>query len=352
MDFELTDEQLELQAVLRDLVDRECPPSLPRAVVAGTDDGSALWKTLVQLEWPGLTVPEDDGGTGASAVELAIALEELGRGADPTPFLATTSQYVPVVRECATPEQRRPLLSAVCGGGTGAVAWDGVEAEAVGDGWQLTGTARFVLDGDRADELAVVTPSGVFVVPKADAAATRVPALDGTLHVAEVAFDGVSVPAERALTAPGADRAREEAVTGLAATMVGASQRILELVLEHVKSRHQFGVPIGSFQAVKHMAVDLYVAIERARALCHFAALTIAEDDPRRTSAASMAKAGAGDCQRIACAHGIQLFGGLGYTWENDLQIYVRRAKAGELLLGSTAEHRAIVARAALEATR
>ena len=134
--------------------------------------------------------------------------------------------------------------------------------------------------------------------------------------------------------------------------MVGASQRILEIVLDHVKERHQFGVPIGSFQAVKHMAVDVYVAIERARALCHFAALAIAEDDDRRGLAASMAKAAAGDAQRIAAQHGIQLFGGLGYTWENDLQLYVRRAKVGELLLGGSAEHRARAARTVLAGFR
>ena len=139
---------------------------------------------------------------------------------------------------------------------------------------------------------------------------------------------------------------------GLAATRVGASQRILELVLEHVKGRHQFGVPIGSFQAVKHMAVDVFVAVQRARALYQFAALTIAEDDPRRAVAASMAKAAAGDCQRIAARHGVQLFGGLGFTWENDLQLYVRRAKAGELLLGTTSVHRAVVARSTFEAAR
>ncbi len=131
---------------------------------------------------------------------------------------------------------------------------------------------------------------------------------------------------------------------------MGASQRILELVLDHVRSRHQFGQPIGAFQAVKHMLVDLYVAIERARALSHFAALTLAEDDDRQVVAASMAKAAAGDCQRIATQHGIQLFGGLGFTWENDLQLFVRRAKAGELLGGSTARHRAIVGRAAMAA--
>jgi alkylation response protein AidB-like acyl-CoA dehydrogenase len=143
-------------------------------------------------------------------------------------------------------------------------------------------------------------------------------------------------------------RARQEAVIGLAAVTVGACQRILDLALDHVKSREQFGVPIGSFQAVKHMAVDMFVAINKARALVQFAALTIAEDDERRAAAASMAKAAAGDAQRVVVRHGIQLFGGLGYTWENDLQLFVRRAMAGELLLGTSVEHRAVVARAAL----
>ena len=342
MDFELTDEQVELQGVVHDVVARECPPSLVRAVVAGGDEDAALWKTYVELDWPSLTVPEADGGLGFSAIELALVLEELGWVSDPTPFLATTSQYVPLVRACGGGE----LLAAVCTGTTGAVAWDGV----VIDGGALRGTARTVLDGDRADELAVVTPDAVYVVPSADVQATRTPAFDGTLHVADVTFDGVTVPADRTFTGVDAGRARDEALVGMAATMVGASQRILDLVLEHVKSRHQFGVPIGSFQAVKHMAVDVYVAIQRARALVQYAALTIAEDDPRRTVAASMAKAAAGDCQRITARHGVQLFGGLGFTWENDLQLYLRRAKAGELLLGGAAEHRAVVARARLEA--
>ena len=107
MDFELDDDQLDLQRVVRDVVERECPPALVRSVVDGSDDGRALWKTLVELDWPSLTVPLDDGGMGMSAVELAITLEELGRGADPTPFLATTSQYVPLVREAAGAERRR-----------------------------------------------------------------------------------------------------------------------------------------------------------------------------------------------------------------------------------------------------
>lgn len=357
MDFELTDDQLELQRVVREVAEQECPAALVRAVVDGKGDEQPLWDTFVGLDWPSLVVPEAAGGMGFSAVELVIVLEELGRVADPTPFLATTSQYLPLVRESGDADQRAALLAPICTGATGAAAFAAADVTAArdGDGWLLHGTARAVLDGDRADELAVVarTPDGigVFVVPGPAARATRVPTFDPTLHVAEVALDGVAVATERALLAAGGAgvaRAREEAVAGLAAAMVGASQRVFDLALAHLRDRKQFGVPIGSFQALKHLAVDVHVAIEKARALHQFAGLAIAEDDPRRSSAASMAKAAAGAAQRLAVGHGIQFFGGLGYTWENDVHLYARRAKAGELLLGTSAEHRAHVAREAL----
>ena len=140
------------------------------------------------------------------------------------------------------------------------------------------------------------------------------------------------------------ERSRHVALTGMALTIVGACQRILDLVLEHVRERHQFGVPIGSFQAIQHKAADMHVAIERARALAYFAALTIAEDDPRRRLAAAMAKASAGECQALVFRHGLQSFGGMGFTWENDLQFALKRAKAGELMLGGAASHRAMIA--------
>ena len=358
MDFELDAEQLELQGVVRDIASRECPPTLVRAVVAGDDDGRGLWKTFVELDWPSLTVPADAGGMGMSAVELVIVLEELGRVADPTPYLATTSQYVPLVRACAAGDEGAALLGAVCSGATGTAAFAGdcVHARRDGDGWVLDGIARHVVDGDRADSLAVVAATGdgvgVFVVPAEVVDASRTRTFDGSFHLADVVVDGARVGPDRAFTGPAVaeavERARQEATAGLAAVMVGASQRVLELVLDHVQERRQFGVPIGSFQAVKHLAVDMYVAVERARALCHFAGLTLAEDDDRRSLAASLAKAAAGDCQRLVARHGVQLFGGLGFTWENDLQIYVRRAKVGEPLLGSTADHRARAARLAL----
>jgi alkylation response protein AidB-like acyl-CoA dehydrogenase len=362
VDFELTDDQRDLLEVVAGVAGRECPPSLLRSIIAGDDDGLALWKTLVGLDWTSLAVPADDGGMGLGMVELAVTLEELGRVADPTPLLATTSQFVPLVRECGDPGQRRALLGAACAGASGAAAFSGgeVRAEREADGFVLTGAARFVLDGDRADEIAVVADGDdgpvVCVVPGARAQSTRLNTFDPTLHVADVAFDQVRVDTDRVLGAGAAEspqrveRARQEAVTGLAAAMVGASRRMLDLTLVHVGQRHQFGVPIGSFQAVKHLAVDVHIAIERARVLYQFAALAIDEDDPRRSLAASMAKAAAGDAQHLAGRHCIQLFGGLGYTWENDLHLYLRRAKAFELLLGTAADHYGVVARAALPA--
>jgi alkylation response protein AidB-like acyl-CoA dehydrogenase len=357
MDFELTDDQEELRRLARDVAEQECPPKLVRAVAedrAG-DQVDALWQTFVSLDWPSLTIAEDDGGMGLTAIESVLTVEELGRVADPSPFLATTTQFVPLVRGCLDGPERAELLRSVCAGSTGAASFDptGVSVSVDGEGWRLSGTARHVVDADRADHVAIVADTdsgpGVFVVPASAVATRRTPTFDSTLHLADVGLDDVAVGPDRSAVGeavgPGIERARREAVTALSASMVGASQRVFELALEHIRERHQFGQPIGAFQALKHMAVDIYVAIERARALCHFAALTLAEDDDRQSLAAAMAKTAAGEAQRIATRHGVQFFGGLGYTWENDLQLFVRRAKSGEPLLGSTAHHRAEVAR-------
>ncbi|HET6950734.1 MAG TPA: acyl-CoA dehydrogenase family protein [Acidimicrobiales bacterium] len=372
MDFEFDENQLGLQAAAAEVLAKECPPSYLRAVLGGDQDPADLWRTLAGLDWPALAIAAEHGGLGASAVELAIVVEQLGYVGDPTPFLATTTQFVPVVAACGDEGQRRRFLGAVASEacpGTLALAgadgrWDprtpAVEATRAGDRWRLRGTAAFVIDGDRAAELAVLAATergpAAFVVPAGATQVRRTPSLDQALHVAEVTFDGATVGEDRRLAGPdaaaGFERALDAAVAGLAMMTVGACQRALDMVLEYARGREQFGVPIGSFQAVKHKAVDMYVAIERARALGYFAALTIAEDDDRRSLAASMAKAAAGDAQHIVFQHGIQLFGGIGFTWENDVHLYLRRAKAGELLLGGAAAHRAKVGRSVMDGSR
>jgi alkylation response protein AidB-like acyl-CoA dehydrogenase len=322
--LELDADQRLWQETVRDAVGKQCPATLVRNVAEDGADPLPLWNTYVEAGWTELVDREN-------AVELAIVLEELGRATDPTPFLATMSQFAPLVGDRFDPQK------------SGTALHDGVSAHRDADGWILNGTSRHVLDGDRAERLAVVTAAGVFLVDAGAATTRRSDVFDPVLHVAEVTLPGVHV-ADADRLCVDAEKARHLALTGMAMTMVGACQRILDLALEHVKSRYQFGVPIGSFQAIQHKAVDMHVAIERARALGYFAALTIAADDPRRRLAAAMAKASAGECQSVVFRHGMQMFGAMGFTWENDLQFALKRAKAGELLLGGAAEHRAMIA--------
>ncbi|OAA29657.1 acyl-CoA dehydrogenase [Frankia sp. EI5c] len=322
--FEFDSDQRLWQKTVREVLVRECPPELVRRVADEGADPAPLWQTYADLGWTELVEP-------AEAVELAILLEELGRAVDPTPYLATMTWFAPLVPGGTEP------------GRTGTAVLDGVTAHRDRDGWLLHGTGTHVLDGDRADSLAVVTEAGVFTVPSAAATVTRLPVFDPALHIATVTLAGVRVaPDARRAVDPAP--ARDLALTGLALTIVGACRRILELTLDHVRAREQFGAPIGSFQAVKHKAVDMHVAVERARALAYFAALTIAAGDPRRRLAAAMAKAAAGECQSLVVRNGLQLFGAMGFTWENDLQFAIKRAVACELLLGGAAEHRALIA--------
>ncbi|MFD0364693.1 acyl-CoA dehydrogenase family protein [Nocardia sp. GCM10030253] len=324
MIFEFDSDQRLWQETVRDVVAKRCPPAVIREIVDHGTDPAPIWHAYVEHGWTELTDP-------ANAVELAIVLEELGRATDPTPYLATMTQFAPLAPEFARP------------GETGAAVFEGVLARREGTGWRLDGTARHVLDGDRADRLAVVTAAGVFVVPAAAVTAARTEIFDPVVHLAEVSFENVRVGDEdRSATQVRA--ARQVSLTGMALTMVGACQRILDLALEQVRTREQFGVPIGTFQAVKHKAADMHVAVERARALAYYAALTIAENDPGRELAAAMAKAAAGECQSLVFRHGVQLFGAMGFTWENDLQFALKRAKLGELLLGGAATHRALIA--------
>jgi alkylation response protein AidB-like acyl-CoA dehydrogenase len=353
-----TEEQEELRSAVRSVLAKECPASLPRSIVEGTGDADGLWARMVGLDWPALTVPEADGGIGYGFVELAVLVEELGRVIAPGPLFATATQFVPFVRECGTPEQRAALLGPVATGavtGTVAVAelpmgWnlDGVQAtlRADGDNRVLNGTKHHVLSPE-VDHVAVVArlESGelaVAIVPTTSATVERIDPLDKTRPVGHLTFSKVAVPADRVLLGGTAavTRALEEATVAMALETLGTCQAIFEVTLQYAKDREQFGVPIGSFQAVKHRLADCYMQLERARALCYFATACLAEDDPRRAEATAMAKAAAGDCQRFVAAEGIQLLGGIAYTWEQDQHLWVKRAMTGDLLFGRIREQR------------
>ena len=213
----------------------------------------------------------------------------------------------------------------------------------------LEGTKNHVVHPD-VDLLAVVArlddDLAVAVVPSSDATGEEIVPLDKTRPVSHLTFAGVRVPADRVLRGgtEAVRRALEESSVALAIETLGTCQVIFETTLQYAKDREQFGVPIGSFQAVKHRLADCYIALERARAVCYFAAACLAEDDPRRHEASAMAKAAAGDCQRFVAAEGIQLLGGIAYTWEHDQHLWVKRALTGDLLFGRAADHRRAVA--------
>ena len=362
MDFEFTDEQLDLRDNARKLLESACPPATVRAVFDGQDDGTDLWTTLVDLDWPGVGLPEAHGGLGFGILEVGILVEELGRVVAPGPFVPTITQLTPLVREAGSSFRLDDIAHGRCTG-TLALAEDGqwrldavrTVARRAGHGWVLDGVKTHVVHGATADEIAVVARGdeglGAFVVPGTDVRATGRHVIDPTLPMAAVTLEGVQVTGERVLIEPGnpaaettIGRALEESTVAMALSTVATCRTIFEVTLDYAKHREQFGKPIGSFQALKHRLADCYLAVERASALSYFAALTIAEDDPRRSVAASMAKAAAGECQRLVTRDGLQLHGGIGFTWENDLHFALKRAKAGDLLFGNAASHRARLA--------
>ncbi len=370
MELEFSTDQEELRDSIRAVLAKESPVGLARSIVETGRTPDDLWATMTELGWPALTVPDEHGGIGLGPIEAAILAEELGRVIAPGPLLPTVTQYVPLVRETATTEQQARFLGAVARGevrgalalaeATGSYEPADVEATATpdGDALVLAGTKRFVMEAAAADEIAVVVrlagstgDAGVtaVVVPAGAADVRAIRTLDGSRTVADVVLDGVRVAPDRVLgtagaAAEGVRRAVEVAAVSIGLETVGTCQTIFDITLDYAKNRRQFGVPIGSFQAIKHKFADMLVALERARATGYFAALTIADDDDRRTLAAAVAKAAAGDCQRLLGKEGIQIHGGIGYTWEHDMHLYVKRAKSNDGFFGATAWHRSRIA--------
>jgi alkylation response protein AidB-like acyl-CoA dehydrogenase len=372
VDLEFTSEQEELRASVRSFLDKECTLAVVRDVVESGTLPAALWQSMVALDWPALNVPEEDGGIGLTFVETAAVVEELGRSVAPGPLLTTVSQLVPIVIEAGTAAQRHQFLSDVASGvTTGAIAladhptgWSlddvTMAAERAEGGWVLDGTKHGVMAGHGVDELAILARVGeglgVFIVPSADCGLITVNSLDASRPVSTASLERVLVPDERVLGAPGSIettravvRAVEEATAALALETVGACDALFQMVLAYVKDRKQFGVPVGSFQAMKHKMSNMFLAVERARSLCYFAVAAIAEDTPQRAAAVAMAKAASDDCQHLVCRESLQSFGGIGFTWEHDGHFFMKRATADGALFGGAPLHSLTVA-ASLEA--
>jgi alkylation response protein AidB-like acyl-CoA dehydrogenase len=314
VDFTLTEEQVLLRDTARALLSRECPPSLVRAHM---DDRSALDPVWLQLQdWTDLA--------DAPLTDLCLFLEETGAVVAPGPFLATTALF-------------RPLG----GVGTGTVAWAGRDGHWVVDGRADDLRRTWVLDADVVDTVAVVLPGpsgpSVAFVERTELTFEPVALLDSTRR----AFT-LDVPAGLQGTAIERGRLTEvlhRATVAAAAEMVGTTRWMLTTTLQYVKDRVQFGRPIGSFQVVKHRLADMSLALERASAAVYAAAMAHDAGHPDRVAATHAAKAAAGEAGTLVAKDAVQLHGGIGFTWEHDLHLYLRRIYVADALLGSAAWH-------------
>ncbi|HTY18074.1 MAG TPA: acyl-CoA dehydrogenase [Myxococcota bacterium] len=372
MDARLSEEQELLRASARDFLARECPMSFVREQIEEPRRlPDALWKRMAELGWLGLCVPEAHGGAGLGLLELAVLLEETGRALLPGPLLSTVALAGAAIELSADEDQRRRHFGAIARGDErAALAWieeperwdaGGVHlaARRAGGGLRLSGSKRFVLDAQDADWLVVAArlesgePALLLVDARARGLAVAPTALlDATRRAATVRLDDVAVPAD-ALVARGEDACRrvaDRAKVALCAEMLGGAQRVLEMSVAFASTREQFGRPIGSFQAIQHRLADMLLAIEGARSATWYAAWAVDAEEPGAHAAACTAKALASDAYVRVTGDGIQIHGGLGFTWEQDLHLYYRRAKVSERLFGDAGWNRELLARARIDA--
>ncbi|WP_405837316.1 acyl-CoA dehydrogenase family protein [Streptomyces sp. NBC_01518] len=367
MDFAFSDEQDELRRTVRAFLADTSPETETRRLME-TPEGfdRALWHRMgTELGLQGLAVPEEYGGAGCGPVEVGAVMEELGRALACTPFLASAVLATTTLLRSDDEDARKRLLPGLASGelvGTLALSEDSARWDATGvqlnareskGRWLLTGHKMFVLDGATADVVLTVARTddgiGVFWVDGDAAGLTRapLPTMDPTRRQARL--DYADVPATRLRThGDGWDlvsQVLDRAAVALAAEQVGVASRALDMAVEYAKVRHQFGRPIGSFQAVKHLLADVLLEVESARAAAHFALLAAEGEDPDLPAVASLAKAFCSDACLQATEQNIQVHGGIGFTWEHPAHLYLKRAKTSQLLFGDSAYHRELLAR-------
>jgi alkylation response protein AidB-like acyl-CoA dehydrogenase len=323
VDFDLSPDQREIKDVARELLAARSPMARVREAAQAGEYDAALWSELVALGWPGIAVAQEHGGQGLGAVELAVLLEELGYACAAVPFLATATAAA-VIQAAGSDEQRARWLPGLTAGelragiGTRELAADAAGAAVV-----------VVLDGDET-ELIVAPETEDFV------------SIDPTRRFATVAGEGEPL-------GPGA---AERIRAAVAAEVVGVCQRALDMTLAYVKERKQFGVPVGSFQAVSHRCAEMLLGTEGARSAAYYAAWAADADPQLLGEAAALAGAAAAEGGQVVTAGAIQMHGGIGFTWEADVHWLYKRAQLDAALLGGAKRHRAALARQASEKVR
>jgi alkylation response protein AidB-like acyl-CoA dehydrogenase len=375
MDIGFTEEQELLRTSARRFLENECPTAFVRERMAEpaaiTGD---FWRKLAEQGWFGILYPEEADGSGLGLVDMTVLMEEMGRAVMPGPFFSTVLLGGAAILEAGSPEQRQDWLPRIAAGDAKlSLAW--TEPNARGDaagivasgretaaGFVLSGTKLFVPDAHLSDALVVAmrTRDGstmedgvsLFLVPSdtPGLTVTLLPTIDETRKLCEVRLDNVAIAPAALLGEKHGGwlalaRVLDRATVALCAEMCGGAQRVLDMTTDYAKIRVTFGKPIGSYQGVKHRAADMLVDVENAKSLTYYAAWAIDEGLAEAPLAVSMAKAYASDAYRKVAGAGIQLHGGIGFTWEHDLQLYFKRAKASEVAFGDATWHRERVAR-------
>jgi alkylation response protein AidB-like acyl-CoA dehydrogenase len=360
------DELDELRASARNLFARESPASLVRALATselGFD--RELWARTVELGWAGLLVPTEHGGQGAGMVEVAVVAEELGRRVTPSPFLASAVLATTALVRGGSPEQQDRWLPALASGellGTAALTGTrgylapdllDAELETTAQGVRLTGAAGFVPDAHVADLMLVAARDRghrrLAIVERGSSVRIEVaPTVDHTRRLATVKFDGTVLARDAILARDVTESVVAYGVTTVAADALGAAREMLDRSVEYAKQRIQFGRPIGSFQAVKHKLADMFVGTEASAVAVEGAAAALDADPTHAERAVGAAATHARDaCVRVA-GDAVQVHGGIGFTWEHECHLYLKRVKLDQALFGDPTAHREHLARVLL----
>jgi alkylation response protein AidB-like acyl-CoA dehydrogenase len=353
MQFGLTESQEFLKNSARKFFAGECPSAEMRRLME-TDAAydAVLWSKLTDQGYTGIIYPEAYGGVGLGKVELMLLMEEAGRALLPGPFFSTVVLAGSVLDAVGTPEHKKKYLEPICKGevrSTVAIleagaSWNPRDVQLSATNGKLTGEKLFVSDAAVADFIIVVARNGVFVVDS-KARGLKISPMSGmdlTRKLYVVEFN--NTPAEELGSHLNLPRALDIATAALAAELVGGMQRTLDITVEYAKTRKQFGKPIGVFQAVQHQCADMYLETESSRSAVYYAGWALEENAPDAATAVSIAKMYCSDAARTVGNRGIQVHGGMGFTWENDLHLYYRRAKASEAAFGDATFHRGRIA--------
>lgn len=376
MDIQLNEDQVEIARQARRFCEKESPMSYVRAMFE-SDRGftDEVWNKMVEMGWTAMRIPEKYEGLGLELLDLALVLEEMGRAVVPGPFFSTVLLAAETLIEAGSEAQKKHYLTGIAAGemrgtlalyeqdGGADIGYIQMGAVADGEDFVLNGIKLLVPDAHTADFLicAARTEPGddpetgvtLFLVdPRADGVCiSLLPTMDGTRKLCAVEFRAVRVNGDGVLGTPNQGggalrRALQRAQVGLCAECVGGSQQAMEIASEYAKVRIQFDQPIGAYQAIKHRCAQMYVETESARSLLYWAAWAQDHGEAKEAAiAASVAKAYCSEVYRNTSTSALQVLGGTGFSWEHDIHLYLKRAKANEVALGDPVYHREQVAR-------